>query len=537
MTKGKDQQSGPRQAVREDDDPSLRDILRAAITHHRSGRLAEAADLYQRVLKVQPDNLGACNNLGLALGHQRRDKEAIECFRRALAIDPGAHEILVNLADVLKRRGKVEEAIACLRRALASNPDNVQTLLKLGITLHGIGDLEGAGDHFEKALVKKPDIVDAHHNLGNVRQDQGRMDAAVRYYRQALSLNPDLEQTHSSLGNALRHLGKLDEALHHHRQAVSIDPEYAVGHLNKSVTDLLLGDFDTGLAEYEWRWRSSPFLKSKRTFSQPMWDGTSLEGRTILLHVEQGLGDAIQFVRYAPLVRDRGARIVVECQAPLVRLISNMNAVDSVIAEGDARPDFDVYAPLMSLPYIFCTTVASIPAHVPYLVPPQTAPAVLAAAGNGRFRVGIVWAGSPTHTNDRNRSCRIEQFEPLLSTPGIWFCSLQKGPAAAALKHDAFHHVHNLGEHLSDLSDTAAVIQQLDLVISVDTSIVHLTGALAKPVWILVPFAPDWRWLCEREDSPWYPTARLFRQTAIGEWDSVFSRMAAELESYSGGQG
>ncbi len=516
---------------------TVRAAFKAAVEHYQAGRPAQAERLYRKILSLQPDNAAAYNNLGIALMKQGRSDEAIACYRRALAIDPGGAETHNALGDAFKDRERLEEATASYRRALEIDPDSADTHHRLALALTGQRKLEEAAKHHAKALAINPQFVEAHHNLGNVCQDLGRPDEAIGHYRRALSLKPGLAEAHSSLGNALGHVGRLDEALHHHRQAVSIRPDYAVGHLNKSVADLLAGNYAEGWREYEWRWRAKPFFKEKRAFHQPLWDGSPLQGRTILLHVEQGLGDAIQFVRYVPLVVERGGRVLVECQPQMVRLFSAVGGVDEAIGTGDPLPAFDVYAPLMSLPHVFQTTAATIPGDVPYLAaPPGTGPGLPDCPDGTRLKVGIVWAGRATHTNDRNRSCRLRQFEPLFSVPGVAYFSLQKGDAAAELAAAAVP-VTDLGDRLGDFADTAAVIDRLDLVVAVDTAVAHLAGALARPVWILIPFVADWRWLTQGEHSPWYPTARLFRQAAMGDWAPVFTRVAEGLQRESARRG
>ncbi len=515
---------------------SLEDAFKLAAEHHRAGRPARAERLYKEILGVRPDNAAAHNNLGKALQDQGRPDEAIACFRRALRIDPNLAGTYNNLGNALHDKGRPKEAALCYRQAIKTDPDNAHAYHNLGNVFKGQGKHEQAAACYRRALERNPDLAEAHHGLGNVCQDEGRWADAVEHYGRALSLNPDGAESHSSLGNALYNLGRLDEAMGHLERAVSIKPDYTTGHFNKSLADLLTGNYAEGWRGYEWRWRMKQYGKGKRDFRRPLWDGSPLEGRTIFLHDEQGFGDAIQFVRYAPMVKERGGRVVVECQPQLARLFSAMGAIGEVIPRGDPLPAFDVYAPLMSLPGIFGTTLATIPGHVPYLAPPAEAGPDLPDCPDGtRLTAGIAWAGSRTNTNDRNRSCRLRQFEPVLSVPGVAFFSLQKDEAAELA--DSAGTVRDLSGGLGDFADTAAVVDRLDLVISVDTAVVHVAGALGRPVWLLVPFAPDWRWMRDRDDSPWYPTLRLFRQPALGDWPSVFARVAGELvrEAAKGG--
>jgi tetratricopeptide (TPR) repeat protein len=348
-------------------------------------------------------------------------------------------------------------------------------------------------------------------------------------------LQPDRSETYQTLGFILAEQGDREAALAAYEQAISLKPDNAEAHKNRSLIWLLQGKLAEGWAEYEWRWKC-PELP-ERPFKQPLWDGSPLEGRTILLHAEQGLGDTIQFIRYAPLVRDRGGKVVVVCQRPLVGLLASCSGIERITAQGDPLPAFDVHAPLASLPRIFGTTLAAVPANVPYL----SADARLVErwrqelAPQRGFKIGIAWQGSPKYRSDAQRSIPLEQFEPLARVPGVQLYSLQKGAGAEQLGRVAARFaVVDLGGRLDETTgpflDTAAAIKNLDLVISSDTSIPHLAGALGAPVWLALPCAPDWRWLLDRDDSPWYPSMRLFRQPARGDWQSVFRRMAAELE-------
>ena len=506
---------------------SLQDAFKLAGAHHRAGRPALAERLYKQILGVQPDNAAVHNNLGQALQELGKPDQAIACFRRALKIDPTLAEPHCNLGNALYDAGKIDQAVAWFRRGLKIDPNLAGAHCNLGAALRRQGKLDEAALCYRRTLEIDPGFAKAHHNLGNVSQDEGRWEEAVAHYGRALSLDPDRAESHSSLGNALYFLGRLDEAMEHLERAVAIKPDYAAGHFNKSLADLLSGNYAEGWRGYEWRWRMKQHAGGKRDFDRPRWDGSPLEGRTILLHDEQGLGDAIHFVRYAPMVKERGGRVVVECRPQLVRLFSTMDAIDDLIPMGDPLPAFDVYAPLMSLPGIFGTTLATIPGHVPYLAPPAEAGPALPEGPDGtRLTVGIAWAGSRTNTNDRNRSCRLRDFDPVLSVPGVAFFSLQKDEAAAELEGTA---VHDLSGRLGDFADTAAVVDKLDLVLSVDTAVIHVAGALGRPVWVLVPFAPDWRWARHGDTSPWYPTVRLFRQPAPGDWASVFATVAEEL--------
>jgi tetratricopeptide (TPR) repeat protein len=359
----------------------------------------------------------------------------------------------------------------------------------------------------------------------------------VACLERCVQLQPDFPEAHNNLGNAHRDQGRLEEAHACFARALELRPDYADAHWNRALLWLLQGDFEKGLPEYEWRWQLKDFRR--RAHSQPLWNGAPLGEQTLLLYAEQGLGDTVQFIRYAALARRHCGRIVVQCQPPLARLLAGYPGVDQLVPEGVPLPPFDAHAPLLSLPRLLGTTLDTIPANIPYL---HADPGLVAlwrdelASGAG-FKVGIAWQGSTKYRADRWRSMPLAQFEPLARVPGVRLFSLQKGFGREQV-HGAGFPVTDLGGRLDEahgaFMDTAAVLKNLDLVITSDTVIAHLAGALGVPVWVAVPFLPDWRWLLEREDSPWYPTMRLFRQAQPGRWDEVFQLLAEALGQHVG---
>ncbi len=402
-----------------------------------------------------------------------------------------------------------------------------------GTALKDFGHLERAVAAHWAMFRIEPDNAEAHYNGGNVLQDLGRLDDALAAYDAALGLAPGYVEAHVHRGNTLKELGRLDDALAAYEAALRIKPDLAEARFNISLVHLLWGRFAEGWRGYEYRWLAPGILGGKRRHADsPLWTGDSTDGRTILLWAEQGFGDAIQFVRYVPMLIQRGWRVILEVRPPLARLFAGI-AGATVVAVGESLPPFDVQCPLLSLPLVFATTAETIPAPVPYLEPGQDAVAKWSSRlPRDGLRVGVVWQGNPGHKHDRNRSFRSEQFSPLAALPGVHLISLQKEAGVdqlARLSSEAG--IHTLGPDYDggDFLDTAAVIMALDLVIGADTSVVHLAGALGRPVWVALPTVPDWRWLTEREHSPWYPTMRLFRQTKRGDWDGVFVRIAAEL--------
>jgi tetratricopeptide (TPR) repeat protein len=483
---------------------------------------------------VDADQAAACNQKGLAFIRQGRQEEAAACWRQALARKPDYPEAHSNLANVLLEQGKPDEAAMSLQEALRHKPDYPEAHNNLGNVLLVQGKLDEAAASYRQAVHFHPRFADAHNNLGNVLRCQGNLAEAVLCFEQAVRLKPDFAEAHSNLGMALQTLGKLPEALGHFEQALHLRPDYAGAHLNRGLHWLLLGNWEQGWPEYEWRWRVKDFPSSCRPGAR--WDGSPLHGQTILLSAEQGLGDTLQFIRYAAMVKEHGGTVVAECHADLLGVLAGCAGIDQLLPQGGRLPAYDVQAPLLSLPGLFGTTLATIPAEVPYLVAERARVSrwrdrLATVAG---FKVGICWQGNPGHQNDRWRSVPLAQFGPLAEVPGLRLVSLQKGPGREQWTTRAAQWpVVDLPDQEEEPSEgwmeTAALMCALDLVITVDTAIAHLAGALAVPVWVALPFIPDWRWLLGRENSLWYPTMRLFRQTRHDHWADVFERMAAEL--------
>jgi hypothetical protein len=379
-------------------------------------------------------------------------------------------------------------------------------------------------------------LAEAHNNLANAFHLQDDLAQAASHYQEALRLRPDYPEAHSNLALVLVGQAKLDAAEEHYRRALELKPDLAGVHWNRSLLWLLRGDFERGWPEYEWRRRAIPEFTT-RPFPQPLWDGSAFVGRTLLLIAEQGLGDALHFVRYIPWVKERGGTVIVECLPELLRILAGVQGIDRLVSRGSPLPPFDVQMPLMSLPRVFETSLPNIPASVPYL---RTDLKLVAhwrrRVAPSTYSVGMAWQGSPTYRYDRQRSIPLACFASLAQVQGVRLFSLQKGPGREqllALHYSGSRFVFDLDENLDETAgpfiDTAAVMTHLDLIISSDTAIPHLAGALGIPVWVPLPYVPNWRWLLEREDSPWYPTMRLFRQSRPGRWEDVFERMAEEL--------
>ena len=502
----------------------------------RQGKLDEAVASYRQALQLKPADPEAHNNLGLALARQDKLDEAVASYQEALRLKPNYPEAHSNLGTAFQEQGRLDEAVASCQQALRLKPDSAEAHHNLGIVLGKQDKLDEAMAGFQQALRLKPDYPDAHHNLGVVLGKQDKLDEAMASLQQALRLKPNYPDAHNNLGLVLGRQGRLDEAVASYQQAVQLKPDYPEANWNLGLAWLQMGRFEQGWAGYEWRWKCKEF-GSLPPFQPPLWDGSPLDGRTILVHAEQGLGDTLQFIRYVPSLHQRGGRVILLCQPPLVRFLTNCPSIERLLAHGDPLPELDVHVPLLSLPRLLGTTLESVPADVPYLeAEPQLVETWRHRLGLYRgFKVGIVWQGNPKFRLDRFRSIPLAQFAPLARVPGVHLLSLQKGAGCEQLPalQERFP-VTDLGSQLDETTgafqDTAAVMKNLDLVITLDTAIAHLAGALGVPVWVALHDIPDWRWLLNRDDCPWYPTMRLFRQTRPGQWEDVFHRIAEALQ-------
>ena len=471
------------------------------------GRADEAAAIFRAVADTPLATAEQLFDSGNALARLRRFDAAVHLFRAVLARETGAPAAVNNLANMLRELGRLDEAEQVYGEALRLDPDNVAIICNRALLLFDLGRAAEAEAECCRALAKGPSAI-AEHNLGLVLYLGGQIEAALGHFQAAARLAPDVPETRFNEGVALLHLGRLAE----------------------------------GWPRYEARWARGRAMETMRDLGRPQWRGGNIAGKTILVHAEQGFGDTLHFARYVPLLAARGARVVFEVQPPLVRLMAGVAGVAQIVPRGQALPDFDLHSPTMSLPLAFSTSLDSIPAHVPYIHPPADAVAQwdAALAGHALPRVGLVWAGDARHYDiecamtDRRRSLPLAAFAPVLDVAGVEFFSLQIGPAAAQARE--VPRLIDLTGPIRDFADTAGLIAHLDLVISVDTAVVHLTGALGKPVWVLSRFDNCWRWMREREDSPWYPTLRLFRQTAPGAWEPVIGHVRDALADWAAKQ-
>jgi tetratricopeptide (TPR) repeat protein len=500
------------------------------------GKLDEALAACHQAIRLKPDYAEAFYNRGVALQGLKRLDEALASYGQALALRPNYVEAHYNCGVALHGLDRFDEALASYDKALTIRPNDVDALYNRGLTLQALKRLDEALASYDEALALKPDHAEVFNNRGNALQQSNRFEQALASYDKALALKPGYAEVFNNRGVALQELKRLDDALVSYGQALALDSNYAEAHWNRSLLRLLAGDFEHGWAETEWRWKNASLGLKERNFARPLWLGAEkIDGRTILLHHEQGFGDAIQFCRYAPMIAARGARVILEVEPPLRSLMADLAGVSHCVSKGDALPDFDLHCPLLSLPLRFGTRIETIPSTTPYLRAPVDGQDWNARLGRkDRPRIGLVWAGNPKHRDDRKRSIDLDVLLPLFDVAAT-FVSLQKDSRAAdeavlAKRSDII----DVGPSLNSFADTAALISHLDLVISVDTSVAHLAGALGRPVWVLLPFVPDWRWLLDRDDSPWYPTARLFRQTDTGDWRGVVGRVCTALHDLVG---
>jgi Tfp pilus assembly protein PilF len=484
-----------------------------------------ALEYYQKALEINPNHAEVYNSMGVLLYGQNKLKEALQCFEKAIEISPQYAQAYTNAGGAMLKLGNAHKALEYNEKALHIAPDDFNLHRNMGYVLHALRRVDEAEIHYQKTLQLNPHCADVWNNIGNVFKDLNKRTQAIEAYQKALEINPSHVDALNNLANTLKDNNDIANALNYYEKALTIFPDYATSHANLSLLLLLMGDFSRGWQEYEWRIKSNDTLFPQ--IQAPIWNGSPLNGRRLLVCHEQGLGDSIQFYRYLPLIQ--GGTVIFICPVGLQELChslpnENVIVMDDVMAKKN-QVVFNVWIYLLSLPHIFKTTGETIPAQIPYLFANKEKIAEWKPRFSKEyFNIGIVWTGSPRHPKDSMRSCPLHHFIELSKIQEVKLYSLQKDkPISIDIS------LINLDNELHDFTDTAAVIECLDLVISVDTAVAHLAGAMGKPVWILLPFAPDWRWMLEREDSPWYPTMRLFRQLTLGDWNSVFIQVISAL--------
>jgi tetratricopeptide (TPR) repeat protein len=513
--------------------PGSHPRLQRAVRLFQAGNLRECEAECRGMLQVNPNDAEALNLLGALATRAGQAKPAIELITRAIQLSPSVAKYRTNRGEAFRALNELDRATEDYRAAISIDPKNAIAHYNLGLVLRAQGKLDEAVESYRAAVRVKPDYAKAHYNLANALRAQLRNDEAEASYREAIRLNPKYVEAHNNLGELLSEQMRLDEAFASFDRALSLRPDHAGAHFNRAFLRLLRGDYEHGWPEHEWRWKTAQQAHLVRDFFQPMWDGSDLAGKSILLHAEQGVGDTLHFVRYASLVAQRGAKeVIVECQAPVASLVATVPGVTRVIARGDELPPFDVHAPLLSLPMLFKTKVSNIPANIPYISPDAArldAWRRKLSPMRRRFNVGVAWAGNPGQANDRNRSAPLSALKPLSGIEEVALFGLQVGPATAQITGSGLDLI-DLSCDLHDFSETAAAVANLDAVVSVCTSVAHVAGALGKPTVTMLCHNADWRWLVEREDSPWYPTMKLVRQTRRGGWEDVARRVRTEIQ-------
>ncbi|MEX2114013.1 MAG: tetratricopeptide repeat protein [Pirellulales bacterium] len=492
-------------------------------------RLAEAAPLLQRAVLLDPKHSAAQSNLGCVYRGLGESDRAEQCFRLALSIQPDSTAALVNFASLLHDRKDHQAAAAYCRKVLELEPNSFEAHHVLGGAYHSQKQYEPALVHFRRAVELNPNSADAAANVGAALLMLGQTDEAFDQLQRAIALDPRHIQARYCLGGACHQQGRSDEALAAYDEALRVDPDSAETHFYRSFIPLSRGDFEEGWREYSWRLKCKDF--KLRSYQAPLWDGSPLDGRSLMVLAEQGLGDTLHFIRYLNLLKQQRGVVYVDVQPELVSLLK-ASGFTGVIARGSELPGCDLSVPLLSLPGLLETRLATIPGDVPYLAadPRSLKQWRARLPGGDVFKVGIVWQGNPGYMFDHLRSIPLVEFAPLAEIKGVQLFSLQKGTGVEQLASAGRQFpVHELGSSLESFLDTAAAICNLDLVISCDTAVAHLAGGLGLPVWLALPKASEWRWLTGRTDSPWYPTMRLFRQSRGGDWGSVFAYMKKEI--------
>jgi tetratricopeptide (TPR) repeat protein len=544
-------------------------MYRLGMTRATAGAVAEARDLLLRVVEIDPNFADGFSDLGV-LNRRLGDSDAArDAYRKALDLNPDHVDALYNSGNLENAAGETEAAESFYRRAIAARPGHQGALNNLGLLLHKKGDHEGAASIYRQALSHDDTLAKTHNNLGNALRDSGGdsgaleqsvasyrrsveldadlcdgwrnlsvglqkmhlMEDAVEPARRALALEPDNPELLLNLGTLMIRLGQMKKGADAFDAALAIRPDYAEAHWNRAHVQLMHGGFREGWREYEWRLRCPGLNAYGRTFDAPRWEGETLAGKRILIHSEQGFGDTLQFARFLPQVKQRGGTVIFEAHKTLMRLFDGIEGADVLVQAGEDMPSFDCYAPLLSLPFLFGTEEASIPAAPGLKVP---SPPLIELPETGNKRIGLVWAGRPQHGNDRNRSMALSHIRPLFENERCDFFSLQLGPARDQIEQENLQStVTDLADHLTDFAGTASLIEALDLVIAVDTAVAHLAGTLGKPVWLMLPFVPDWRWMLHRSDTPWYPTMRLFRQPAARNWGGAVEEARTALAEFA----
>ena len=507
-------------------------LFQQGIALHQQGHLADANRAYSKVLALQAEHFDALYLSGVIASQCQQPQLALERIAQAIAINPAVAPVHCSYGNVLLELSRCEDAIASYDRAIAINPEIPEAHYNRGIALRKIRRSADAIASYDRAIALRPDYAEAHANRANALLDLKCHAQAIADYDCAIAILPGYAQAHTNRGLALLELKRPEEAIASHDRAIAIRPDFAEAYWNKSLTLLTFGQLEAGWELYEWRWKRDEALQqASRGFAQPRWFGSeNLAGKTVLLYAEQGMGDTIQFCRYARLVKALGAIVALEVPRPLMDLFSGLDGVDVLVETGSKLPAFDYHCPLLSLPLAFRTNMATIPNSGPYLCSSADRRAIWARRLGSRTkpRVGLVWSGNAAYKNDHNRSLSLtEVIQHLPQT--LDYISLQKEVSDDEKRMLGSAGIRHYGDDLRDFADTAALCDLVDVVVSVDTSVAHLAGAIGKTTFIVLPYSSDWRWLLNRDDSPWYDSVTLYRQSTEMLWSPVLSRVSRDL--------
>lgn len=511
-------------------DPSrARCWLHLGTYQRRAGRRDLAIDAYENYIRLSPDDDDAMAVLGQLYKLKNDLDRAANYYRRAIAINPRHVWAMNNLALIQQDRGDQAGALKLLEHAESLDLNRVDIMCNIGRLLHEMGQYGKAIDYLQRAIALQPDFAITYNNLGSALRLGQRVAEAEAAYTAALERMPTLAEALSNRGIVRGEMGRVAESVADFQKAMELAPDFGEAHFGYGMVLLSIGDYEHGWAEYQWLWRYSERAARAKSFVEPRWNGSDLAGKTILVYAEQGFGDTIHFCRFIPALVKRGGKVIFECQPPLVSLMKSLGTPCQIVRQGETLPGFDVQIPLPGLPFALEVRLQTLGRQAPYLRPSDELIEQWRnkIAGSAGLRVGIAWAGSPKHSDDRLRSMPAEKLKPLLDLPGMSFFSLQKDAVVDEAWRVADH-----TNGFRDFSDAAALICNLDLVISVDTAILHLAGALGKPAWALLAFSNDWRWMRDRDDSPWYPTIKLWRQRTAGDWDELIERVRQALQRY-----
>ena len=517
----------------------IQKLFTQGLVTHQQGKLSEAKAIYEQILKMQPNNFSALQLMGAMYTQTKNHLQAIEFLSKAIKINPRFAPCYNNIGLALKELKRLDEALASYDKAISIKPDYAEAHYNRGNVLKELIRLDEALGSYDKAISIKPDYAKAYSNRGIALKELKLLDEALVSYDKAISIKPDFAEAYSNRGIVLQELKRINEALASHDKAISIKPVYAESHWNKSITLLLDGQFAQGWQEYEWRWKKDTFTSPKRNFPQPLWLGEQpLKDKTILLHAEQGVGDTIQFLRYVSLVKALGCQVILEVPKKLISLVQELNNFDLLVEQGKSLPPFDYHCPLMSLPLAFKTEISTIPQPAKYLYAPmdrlnQIKEEIEKRNIGGKLLIGISWR-SVAKASGESRSIDLKILIESLGQEEVQYINLQYGDVTTEIEEikntlevEIFQSTVN---NYDDMAGFSALIDACDVIVSIDNTTVHLAGALGKNTKVMLPFIADWRWLLDRDDSPWYPSAKLYRQEKIGNWHGVLEKVKSDLE-------